>query len=369
MKAELTTKQVGILVSLSIISLKLIIFPAVMSSFSGNNVYISVALALFVDLIFLIVIMAIMRANPNMTFFEIIEKGLGKIVAKIVAFALFVYFFMKLMLTIKETHNYLYELLFESFSWYFYIFPVLALIFYMVKMGLNPLARSVEFLFTTMMIGAIISVFLPVKTVQFDNLLPILPNGIRPILDCLFNTNFAFGDYFVLALFMGRFKFENKSNAKIMKYILVTDLIIVLFYMLFVCVFGNLAISESLAINDIPIFANKPSINGRLEWIGSIVWSVILIFQAAIMLFCCKECFNYTFSFINPNINLAIIAVGLFALLAYLYLSLAMALKIIFSMSAVITSLSIQVGIPLLLIIASIICARRKKQWKKFGIK
>ncbi len=361
MKA-LTTKQAGILLCLSIISLKLLIFPALMSSFSGNDTYISVTFALLIDLVFMVIILMVMRAHPDLSFFEILEKGMGKVVAKIISFVLFLYFFIKVVLTIKETHNYLYELLFESFSWYYYIFPTLVLIFYMVKKGLRPLGRSAEFLFGVMVIGAIVSIFLPVKTIQLDNLLPILSDGLKPVFNCVFNTNFVFGDYFVLALFMGKVKYNKKSTGKILCYILLTDLAIIIFYMLFIAVFGNIAVTESLAVNNIPIFANKPSINGRLEWIASIVWSVILLFQAAIVLYCCKECFNYAFSFINSDINLLIIATGLFSALAYLYLSLAFALKIIFSKPVIISSLVIQIGIPLLLVISSVICCRRKNE-------
>ena len=362
---KITAKQTSIILSISIISLKFLIFPAVISQNAQNNSYIAVFFSLLFDFLFFLIILYVMKKNSHQTFFEILESGFGKITSKILVIALGVYFFLKLIVTIKEMHNYLYELLFESFSWYYFIFPTIILIIYIVRCGEKGLARSMEFMFPILTILTIITILMPIKYIQFDNMLPIASDGILPIVNSTFKTNFAFGDYFVLCVLMGKLKYESKTTKKIIKYILITDLFVVFFYILLVCVFGNLAVNESLAVNDIPLYSNISSINGRLEWASTIIWSISLIFQAAILLYCCYSCVNYTFSFVSRNINMLVICVTLYLTLQYLYMSLALALKFVLSKPVVIYTLSIQVGLPILLLIAMFIGRKKNEKINK----
>ena len=356
---EVSTRQTAIILSISIISLKFLIFPALISQNSQNNAYLTVLFSVIFDLVFFFVILYVMKKYPNLTFFQILENGLGKILSRVISLLLAVYFFLKLIVAIKEMHNYLYELLFESFSWYYFIFPTIALIVFMAFCGARGLGRGIEFLFPMLVVGTIITVLMPINSIHFDNLLPFMPDGVGPIVGSALKTNFAFGDYFVLCILLGKLKYEKKTTRKIMKYVLITEFFVLLFYVLFVCVLGNLAVNESLAVNDIPLYSNISSINGRLEWASTLIWTAIMLFQAAILLFCCSECINYTFKFINKKINMFVICVGLYAFLQYLYLSLAMTLDLVLSRPIVIFTLSVQVVVPIIFLISMFIGGRK----------
>ena len=362
---QLSARQTAIILSVSIISLKFIIFPAIITQGSQNNAYITVIFSLLFDLLFFLIILGVMKKYPYLTFFEILQNGLGKILSKIIIGVLAVYFFLKLIISIKEMHNYLYELLFESFSWYYFIFPTIALIVYITFCGVRGFGRSLEFMFPILAVFTIITILMPLNTIEFDNILPFLPDGLLPVLGSTVKTNFAFGDYFVLLILMGKLKYEKKTTKKIVKWILITDLFVVLFFVLFICVLGNLTVNESLAVNDIPLYANISSINGRLEWASTIVWSIVLVFQSSILMYCCSECVNYSLSFINKKINMVIICIALYAILRYLYLSLAMALNFILSKPFVIFTISVQIALPIIFIIAMFVGGKKNEKLNK----
>lgn len=362
---EVSTRQTAIILSISIISLKFLIFPAIISQNSQNNAYLTVLFSVIVDLLFFFIILFVMKKYPNLSFFQILENGIGKILSRIVAFLLAIYFFLKLIVAIKEMHNYLYELLFESFSWYYFIFPTIALIVFMAFCGARGLGRGIEFLFPILIVITIITILMPINSMHFDNLLPFMPDGLGPIVSSALKTNFAFGDYFILCILMGKVKYEKKSTKKILKYVIITELFVFLFYVLFICVLGNIAVNESLAVNDIPLYSNISSINGRLEWASTLIWTAIMLFQAAILLYCCSECFNHTFSFVHKNINMFLICLAVYSLLQYLYLSLAMTLDLVLSRPVVVFTLSVQVLIPFVLLIATFVGGRKNEKANK----
>ena len=129
---ELTNRQTGIILSIAIISLKFLSFPAIMSRYTGNNVYIAVTISVVIDIFFLVVVISAMKKCPNQTFFQIVESGVGKVLARVITFLLFVYFLFKTVVSIKATHSFFLDLLFEDFSWYFFIIPLLLLFYYIV---------------------------------------------------------------------------------------------------------------------------------------------------------------------------------------------------------------------------------------------
>ena len=112
---QLSNHQVGVILSLSIISLKILIFPAVIGRYSLNNCYISVAISLLVDFLFVLLLLYVMKKNPNLTFFKILENKFGVVVAKITGVMLGLFFLLKSVMAIKELQNYFVQLLFQIF--------------------------------------------------------------------------------------------------------------------------------------------------------------------------------------------------------------------------------------------------------------
>lgn len=320
---QLSNKQAGILVSLSIISLKLFLMPSLVSTYAGNNSYISVILSLIVEFMFVLFILWIMKKNPHRSFFEILEIRLGKVLPRIIAGIITIYFLGKTILSIKELQNFLVQLLFEHISWVKFAIPLFGVLIYIMNKSFRTFARSVQFFYWFIIIGASITLILPIETMQLVNLLPIFNNGITPVLTGSFRTSFHFVDFMVLLIIMGRVKYSPKTAKSIIGYTLFTYGFILIYFIFYTGLFGNILVSEGLLVSDIPLYSNYPSTNGRLEWLSMIIWSMVLVYQSGLMLICARESFSYTTSLKNNSTISVIITIIVAISLYLLYLNYA----------------------------------------------
>lgn len=360
---QITNHQLGVVLSLSIISLKVLIFPAVVGSYALNDCYLSVFLSLCVDFMFVMLLVYVIKKNPNKTFYEVLEGSLGKVISKIIVSLLAVFFVFKALMSIKELQNYFVRFLFKDIQWSLFVFPLIALLIYIMNKSFRTFARSAEFFYYLVVAGAILSVLLPVRELKLYNLLPFMANGAKPIIGGSFFTTFQFGDFLVLLLCMGRFEYTKDTPKTIIKFTLITDLFIMLFFIIFVALFGDMVVNQGLAVSDVPLYSNMASNNGRLEWFSIVIWTIVLISQTGLMLVCTVECVEYVTS-IKSRFWISVgVSVVIFLLLYAFYLNFADAIKIVCSAVFASSFMAFKVLTMLFLLIAS----RGRKQYEKLN--
>ena len=351
---QLTNRQVGMIISLSIISLKLFIFPSLVSGYAQNDCYMSVLISLAVEFVFILLVLWVMKSYPDKSLFEILESKLGKWFPKILTSILAIFFLGKSLVALKEVQNFLVQLLFEHITWWKFALPLLLLILYILNKSLRTFARSVQFFYWFIIAGATLTIILPLQEVRFINLLPFMANGFVPIIKGSFLTTFHFIDFFVLMIMMGRVKYSDSTAKSIIKYTIFTYIFILLYFIVYVGLFGTILVNEGLLVSDIPLYSNYPSTNGRLEWLSMIVWSIVLVYQSVLMLICARETISYTTG-IKKHAWLSVGMCVIMGIILYVaYLNYAGIIKVISSVLFNISLLSFAVILLFFLLICTI---------------
>lgn len=351
-----TERQVGIAMFVSILSLKLLIYPALVARYASNNAYLSVILSFLIEFVFVVMTLSALKKNPDMTFKEIMDKTYGKVASKVVFVTLFAYFLSKCILSMKECHNFFFVLLYEQLDWHYFIIPILVLGWFVLNRGLKSFSRTIEMCFVIIVIGTITSIFVSISRVDIDNFLPFLQDGFLPVGRATIITNFSYGDYLILLLYAGNIKYEDKPTKKIYKYIFIANFVVILFHIVFVGVFGNIGVMQPLAVSDVPMQSQVPLDDGRLEWVNIIIWTVTLIVQILLMMLCAKNMLKNIFTVKNEICYNAIIMVLLIGGMYGLYFSLAKGIEIVVSPYFYITSVIVQTLPIVLLYIGSFVC-------------
>lgn len=360
MTRQISDRQAAIMLALSIVSLKLLILPALLSRYTIKYSYVSVVCGLMIDFVFMLIVIAIMKKFPHATFSELIERAFGKITRYVLNFILSLYFLFKGILIVKETHNYFNETLFENINWWFFIIPMLVLMFFMILKDLKTISRSIEFFFWLIVAGIVLTIAVPIKTVDFSNLLPLFSRDMLGVFDSLFYCNFSFGDYFVLLMMLGRVDFKSSSTKKILWHVVITNFFVIAFYVIFVAMFGNISVNQTLAISDIPLHSNITSAIGRLDWIIIIIWSITLIFQAGALFSMSCASLAESFKFRNKYIPACLVVTAVFITVYYYYLSLEGIINLITSFPFSLITVIVQVLYPVILTIAAMLNSNRK---------
>ena len=356
---QLTSRQVGIIIFLSILSLKLLIMPSFIYTISKNSSYISIFINLFSDFLTLFAYFIFMKKYPNTTFKTALEQCFGKWIARIIFSALAIYFFVKAFLTVKQIQNYFNRIIFDDFGWLDYIFPSIVLLIYLSTKNFKTFGRASECLIFFALISTFLLVILNVSSVNLSELLPFFKNGVQPILDSSFKTTFGFGDYAFLLLFLGKIKIEKNTKRTIIFYSVLAGLMVLVFYILFMSTFGNYSINKNIALSDLSLNQAIPLTVGRLDWINILIWSFILFFNAGLLLASCKECLFVAFSTQKQPVVLSLIYSVFLAFVIYKELSLSFMLKIVSSVPFQIFSFFIQSGLPTLIVLCGIILKKK----------
>lgn len=356
---ELTEHQVCVLLSLSIISIKFIVFPALYAKFAYQNMYWCAVFSSIIDLFFLGITLWFLKRNPDKTLKEILLENFGKVLTKIIYFILFVYFFAKSVLILKETHNFFLSNLFDEINWFFFIFPFLLLISYMMYKTIRTIGRTVEIFYVLIAIGLILGLIIPLTNFKLDNILPFLNNGLNPVFSGVFKGNFSYGDYLTIIMLLGKFKVTEKTSSKIFKYWSLTTILVIVFYLTYAGVFNVMGLTQNPAISKLPLNASFPATVSRLDWVTIIIWTILLIFQTGVyMIFCLESFINFT-SVTNKSVGIFIVITLLFVSALALYLNLELSVKIVTSNVFAIITILMQVSIPLLLLLSEMIKKRR----------
>ena len=359
MKKLLTTQQAGLIIILFTVALKLSVLPAMMYDYSGSNSYITCLIALGFDLIFTIVILVIMKKMPNITFFELITKTLSKPVAIIIYIFLYLYFFVKALITFLELHDYFIASLFEELNPIFFLITLIPLLMYLFRRDFRNLGRVLQICFWPVALGLTFTLIYPVQDMELTNLLPLFQDGFYPIYRGLSHTTFAFGDHIILLMLMGHIKYEKNTTKKLLFYTTTALGFVFNFFVVFVGSFGETAVNQTLALGELPLHNPYPATIGRLEWLTIIIWTAILLIQGALLGNCCTKCFRYIFGFNDNKVPSIITSIFIIVALTTTYLQLENVLKLVTSIPFITISGIFHTLLVILLVIGYFIQKRK----------
>ena len=359
MEKTVSSNQAGLLLAVFTVSLKLSALPALLFGLCGNDSYIACLIALTLDFIGTLIILKVMRDNPGLTFFDLLQQTLSRVVAIIIYVLLFGFFFFKCIIALLELHDYYIATLFEELNPLYFLITISLLLLFLISKNFRAIGRTIEFCFWPLAIGVVFSLLFPISDMQIFNLLPIFEEGAYPLLHAVLRSSISFGDFALLIILMGHVDMTNKSKKRILTYFFIITSFVFNFFTVFIGCFGNISRTQSLALAELPLHNSTPATIGRLEWLTIIIWTIMLLLDAGILGLCCKKCLNHIFNSFDNKSIIIVTWLPIITVLILTFLQFEKILKITTSIPFAICSYSLQALIPILAIIASII--KKKK--------
>ena len=359
MEKTASTNQTSLILVIFTVALKLSVLPALTCDYASNNAYIVSLIALAIDFLLTLFIILIIQKVPDKNFFQLIKATLSKPVAIIIYIFLTLYFFIKLLVALLELHDYYIVALFEHLNPIFFIVTLMFLFLYMFNSNFRTIGRMIEILFWPLALGIFFTLIYPISEVEIVNLFPIFQEGAYPIFHGLFRTSFAYGDYMILFVMMGGIKYSKKATKKILLYTSTILGFIFNFYIIFVGTFGDTAVNQSLALSELPLHNPYPTTIGRLEWLTIIMWTAILLIQAALLGLCCTTCIKEMFGLSDKKIPSVVLVILLTVLYLPTYLKLEFVITFVTSVPFSIAAIAIELGCALILLISFVIYRKR----------
>ncbi|MEC0092785.1 GerAB/ArcD/ProY family transporter [Paenibacillus macquariensis] len=205
---KISIRQFTILVMLVTIGDSILILPSISSSFAKQDTWISGIIGLLVGLIAVYIFSALGNLYPKLTLIQAIQKILGKWFGTLVA-ALFLLFPLITIVTFtREMGDFITtEMMAET--------PTLAIqilftciVIFAVRLGLEVFARTGEIFLPCIILLFLLLVIFLIPQAEFEKLLPILENGIKPVIHGSFS--FIAYPFLELVVFLMIFPYINQ---------------------------------------------------------------------------------------------------------------------------------------------------------------
>lgn len=306
MKFQLKTRQVCLFIIAFLPITKLFIAPSVLATHANEDAWISASLNLTLDFITLLFILCACKKAKS-DFFILLEDNLGKTLAKIVAFAYFVYFMLKAIIPINEQKDYIERTLYTLMPSKLYFLPFFAVAFYLCCKKLRILGRTSDILWAFTIIGLILLIALSIPNADFNAILPVGANGLKKITLGSYSVASWFGDCSYIAFFIGNFSYKKKDGLKIALSYVISAVIVVGFMIIFYSVFTSISFRQRFALTEISKYTAVINNIGRFDYLGIILILISCIFALSIPLYLSSKILDFIFEFNKPWISALIV--------------------------------------------------------------
>ncbi len=284
MKKEISSRQLGILIFISMLGFKLTFLPASLYKYARTDGIISFFLALIIDLICFVLVFITFLRNEDVSFSAFLEKRIGMFFAKIVYFLFFIFFIFKLFFLISAGIYFVKEAIYEEGTLSLFLFLFLLTINSLFLFKINAFSRTVEFFFPMIFFVLVFIIVLGFLTSNFHSLTPLFVRNSSEIFNGTFRNFISFGDFIFILPFMGKVNFE-KIKTNVIKFVCYALIILSSFYIAYFSFFKYTAYMHFHAITDIIEFVPLAAIIENLDWLPTTLMLTIFLFQGPIYLF------------------------------------------------------------------------------------
>ncbi len=306
--SKINVRQLSIIIAVIFSVVKFFVLPAHVSGFSHEAGWMALFVNFSLDFLLLLICLYVVKNQPHASVYETSVKFFGKTFTKVVFVLYAVYFLLKAFIPILEQKNTISLTFYESQPTLLIFMPFFIVAFYIIIKGVNAFARSIEIISWLWAIGLLIIFALSIPAGKYASLLPLFQPANK-VLSGTINSLLWFGDP-VIILFLAEFLSEKKDIYKkpIIAFIVAT-VITLLLVIVFYSVFQGISERQYYA----PIKMSKYSITlsniGRLDYFGSMMFSVVSVYGMTLPMLMATICINKVFSLKNNVIVPIIITV------------------------------------------------------------
>lgn len=309
-------RQAGIITSISILANKLILLPSLIFWQAKDQAIFVIVLLLAFEFLIMYFILKLKQKMYPLSLNDILKLTLGKVITKIIYVFFLLILFAKFIYVFLESYNYLKEMVNEDATLFLFILCALPIASSLAYMGLKSFGRTAQFFFWFIIFGLIccISVSFLVEV----NLSPVVEPGFQ-FLPKSFNYIFWFSDYLFLLLFYDKVTPQKNYGNIILKYVLITSVLLIVFYFIYYSLFTYTPFLHYFAISDIVQFNVFLGDVWKLDIVALLTIMFLLYFELGFLMYASCECLNKIFVPMKKYISIVIVN---FFVFVYIYLAI-----------------------------------------------
>lgn len=280
MKDKISATQTAILASILLCANKILSLPSLLYKYTRSDGFLLLLFMFVFDIGVLCIFFVLKNKYREESFYQIICQNWGKFFAIIIYSLLFVHFLMQLLSTFNLTNMYYGLQVYHNDQSMIFLFVALTILIVTSAGGLRSLSRTIQFFYIPIIVCLIICLLISFP--NFTKPLIMFTANATSFFTGVFKYSFVFGDLLFLFLIMDKIELEKKDDLKVVKYVILTMVIMATGYFLFYSIFENTAFLHSNAISDMIVLSYEIFDIGRLDIIGAVTVMLISLSQIGV---------------------------------------------------------------------------------------
>lgn len=275
-KGEITLGQLFILVLMFDIGTSILLVPSLIVVEAKHDAWIGTLLGISMGLLLTLLYGALAKRYPTMNLIELNESILGKWIGKVLSLLFFFYFYIQTAGLLRIIGDFITTHIMPET-------PILAIeiifivtVIYGVRLGLEPFSRTAEVVIPWVIGFFFLLVFFLFPVIETKNMLPIMEDGIKPILKAgLLTLGIPFADVVIFLMLIPNVVSPNKIGRILFFGTLTGGFIIFTFVLLSILVLGQ---NQTAKINyPIYVLAQKVNIGNFIQRIEILAGGMVFI--------------------------------------------------------------------------------------------
>lgn len=358
---ELTERQSIYLLIICSLATKVQTLPSLIAGDLGRFGWLYFLVLGVIDVLFVLLALYINNMANGKTLYEMLEVTIGRLGAKIVSILFAGYFIFSAILPYEALHNVFANILFEDLSWPLFSILLVLAVFYLGSRGLKTIGRVSELYFRIIAICFIALLAISFSTASLNRLLPLRELNVGTFALTSFNYSFWFGDFLLVLMFMGKVKQSKKLPLKMSLAFICEIILIVIAYIIFYGIYGNLTLYQNNMITDISEFSLLNLEIGRLDWFLMLGVQTSTIIACAVDIYLASYNFAKVFD-IKKSYKVTIFAVAIVYLLdVFVFKNITNSAVVVSSISRWV-ALAVQYVLPIFILIVAVCYARKRNR-------
>jgi spore germination protein KB len=273
----ISSRQFSTLTFFVIIIGKLLLLPSILTTYAKQDAYFSVLILCFFEFI-LFVFLLFFVSRFQKTPVTLLKQKLPTWLHTVVQFCFAGYLFLKTMLIVLEGAT-LFETSFYGGTTQLEIFLVIVVfLLFVFLFSYQTLMRSLELFKWLFLIGLVFALIVGFYGSNVLFSLPVLQNGVAPVLSGAYYGAFWFFDVVVFLFIFNNVKFTKRNIKQAITHFLIASAIVTLFVALFYNTFHTNSSEQTLAMYHLLQNMSDTSIFSKLDWLFVSFWSLGLLF-------------------------------------------------------------------------------------------
>lgn len=312
MTEKINPRQIALFCSMLLFTSKLITLPSLFYQSNGTASIFSLIAIFFLEIIILYFFIKLKEKNNNISIFDFLYNKIGKFIAKIIIFILFLFFIFKILFILEEKFSFLKQALYGDATIWVYLICVLPVINSLVHKGLNSFSRTLEIFYPFIIAGFLFCTVIWISTTSNFGFDILYNKGLAGFTDSFFSYTFWFGDFLFFIIILDKLKIQKNYGKTIMKFAIFSATLCIIYFLSFFYIFQSSAFYHTDAILDIIQFSSELGNVGKLDIIALTSVMFVLFFQTGMYLYCARDCLCQLIPFrekIQPMIVLNLIMI------------------------------------------------------------